>query len=293
MSSNRDNRVQRLRDLRRAQQAGVRRTRILLTLGAIVVVIAVAIGVTLAVRTSGSGGGGSSAGVTSAQDAQQIIPATVTGKTTTETAPKKVPDTSGIKGDIAWDTAGWPGDGKDHRGALQHQHVTGPVTYTELPPVGGPHNAIWMNAGVYTKAIPTERAVHNMEHGAVWITYNPDLPAGKVAQLVAFVAKQSLIDESQATQVAGQANRYLDLSPWPTASLPSPIVLSAWGHQLRVTSPTDPRMQKFVDTFRNSATYTPEHGSAVDGIPVQTGGRPATYGSTKPNPPGTANNSGM
>ena len=78
---------------------------------------------------------------------------------------------------------GWPGDGKSHTGALQHQHVTGPVDYTITPPVGGPHNAVWMNAGVYTKPVPTERAVHNLEHGAVWITYDPDLAASKVAKL--------------------------------------------------------------------------------------------------------------
>jgi hypothetical protein len=34
-------------------------------------------------------------------------------------------------------------------------------------------------------------------------------------------------------------------------------------------------MQKFVDAFRNSLSYSPEYGAAVDGIPIQTGGRPA------------------
>ena len=29
-----------------------------------------------------------------------------------------------------------------------------------------------MNAGVYTKPIPSERAVHNMEHGGVIVWYN-------------------------------------------------------------------------------------------------------------------------
>lgn len=65
-------------------------------------------------------------------------------------------------------------------------------------------------------------------------------------------------------------------------------MLTAWGHQLEVSSPTDPRMQQFVDTFRHSRTYTPEYGAGVDGVPVQTGGRPAAYGATEPNPAGTA-----
>ena len=217
----------------------------------------------------------------------QIIPASVTGTTTTQAATRAVADDSGITGVLAWDTTGWPGDGTAHQGALEHSHVAGPVTYKILPPVGGPHNAIWMNAGVYTKPVPTERAVHNLEHGAVWITYDPNLPAADVKALTAFVTKQTMIDETEQN-VSNQANRYVDLSPWATNDLPSKIVISAWGHQLRVDSATDPRLQAFVTTFRNNRKYTPEFGSQVDGVPVVTGGRPALDGSRQPNPAGSA-----
>ena len=97
-----------------------------------------------------------------------------------------------------------------------------------------------------------------------------------------------IAESAQAAGIADQANRYLDLSPWATDTLPSPIVLSSWGYQLRVTSPADPRLQQFVNTFRNSAKYSPEYGSAVDGIPIQTGGPPALDGSKQSNPPGSA-----
>ena len=106
--------------------------------------------------------------------------------------------------------------------------------------------------------------------------------------LTAFVTKQSMITESgggmSAGQTSGQANRYIDLSPWTSNNLPAPIVASSWGYQLRLNSPSDPRLQQFVDTFRNSPKYSPEYGSAVDGIPVHTGGRPAEDGSREPNP---------
>jgi hypothetical protein len=218
----------------------------------------------------------------------QIIPAASTGATTVEAPVKRVANTSGIKGVLAWDTTGWPGDGSSHTGALEHNHVTTPVTYAVLPPVGGPHNPVWMNAGVYTKPVPTERAVHNLEHGAVWITYDPNLPKSEIKQLTAFVTKQTLIPES-ADEVgfSGESNRYIDLTPWATNSLPTPIVISSWGYQLRVTSPTDPRLQQFVDTFRYKAKYSPEYGGPVDGVPVQSGGRAALDGGTKANPPGT------
>jgi hypothetical protein len=220
----------------------------------------------------------------------QIIPAgPTTSDTTGQASVKSVTNTTGIEGVLAWDTEGWPGDGTAHAGALEHDHVTGPVKYGVTPPVGGPHDPVWMNAGVYTKPIPTTRAVHNLEHGAVWITYDPNLPASEVTKLTAFVTKQSLIPEDLSSLgITGARNRYMDLSPWATNTLPSPIVISSWGYQLRVTSPTDPRLQQFVDTLRYKQKYSPEFGGPVDGVPVQTGGRPALDGGTRPNPPGTA-----
>lgn len=194
----------------------------------------------------------------------------------------------GISGLLAFDTSGYPAPGTPGPGTLAHDHVDGPVTYAVTPPVGGPHAAIWMNAGVYTAPVPSERAVHDMEHGAVWITYDPRLTADQVATLTAFVARQSLIPETGQGIPAGQANRYVVMSPWATSSLPSPIVISSWGYQLRVTSPSDPRLQQFVDMFRASATYSPEQGSPVDGVPVGTGGVAASNGGTVANPAGTA-----
>jgi hypothetical protein len=217
-------------------------------------------------------------------DTQQILPAAVTGQTTVETKPDTVANPTDIKGVIAYDTAGYPGPGAAGAGTLTHDHVDGPVTYAVTPPVGGPHNSIWMNAGVYTEPVPSERAVHTLEHGAVWITYDPDLSAAKVQQLVDFFNKQTMIPESSG----GRSNRFVDVSPWVDNSLPSPIMISSWGYQLGVDSPTDPRLQQFVDTFRNSKTYSPEYGSPVDGVPVQTGGQPAVNGSSKANPAGAA-----
>lgn len=222
-----------------------------------------------------------------------MVPAAVTGATTTvQQQPKRVPNPTDIDGVLAWDTAGYPGPGTPSTGTVEHDHVPGPVKYAVTPPIGGPHNSVWMNAGIYTKPVPNERAVHNLEHGAVWITYRPDLPAKQVGELVDFIDRQSLIPEEQTTGIAGQQNRFIDLSPWTTNALPSSIVISAWGYQLRVDDAGDPRLQQFVDTFRNNRQYTPEYGSPVDGVPTGTGGVAAADGATKPNPPGKAS-SGM
>jgi hypothetical protein len=268
---------QKAAEIQRAQQQRERRRLIAGAVVVALVLVGIAVGVVAGLHH------GTASASTSASG-PQILPAPVTGSTTVQKPPQRVKNPTSIPGVLAWNTAGYPAPGSPTSGTLSHDHVDGPVTYAVTPPVGGEHNATWMNAGVYTKPVPSERAVHNLEHGAVWITYRPDLPAAQVAQLVSFFDHQSMIAEQSD---GGRSNRYMDVSPWVDNSLPSPIVISSWGYQLRVTSPTDPRLQQFVDTFRNSRTYSPEYGSPADGVPVQTGGEPSVNGSSKANPPGS------
>ena len=244
----------RIEEMRAKERTRKRRVRLAWLGGggvAIVAVIAVIVAVTV------SGGSTSSSGPKSSAE---VMPPAVTGATTTQPPATTVANTTGISGVTAYDTAGWPA--ASHNGpagkALGHNHVTGPVTYSVTPPVGGDHNAVWMNCGVYGQQVPAERAVHNMEHGAVWITYSPSLPASQVSQLRALFARQTVLNPS------GQGgSRYIDLTPYP--GLPSPIVVSSWGFQLRLTSPGDPRLQQFINKFRVSQQYTPEYGAECTG----------------------------
>jgi Protein of unknown function (DUF3105) len=103
--------------------------------------------------------------------------------------------------------------------------------------------------------VPSERAVHNLEHGAVWITYQPPLPQSEVSQLRTFVEHQTMVPSAE-----GAPSRYIDLTPYP--GLPSPIV----------TSPADSRLQQFVNSSARRRS-TPEYGGARTGgvgTPVQT-----------------------
>ena len=191
----------------------------------------------------------------------EVIPPANTGTTTTEPAAVTVANTTGITGVVAYDTTGWPASSHNGSasGALPHTHVTGPVQYSVTPPVGGNHNATWLNCGVYDKPVPNENAVHNLEHGAVWITYQPSLPQSEVSQLRTFFGNQTLL-----TPTGGSTgSRYIDLTPFP--GLPAPIVVSSWGFQLRLTSATDPRLQQFVNKFRVAQQYSPEFGSPCTG----------------------------
>ena len=69
-------------------------------------------------------------------------------------------------------------------------HIEGDIDYSaqpeykgEIPPAGGAHNNTPQQCDVYTLPIRQESAIHSLEHGAVWITYQPDLPADQVEAL--------------------------------------------------------------------------------------------------------------
>ncbi|MCA9872882.1 MAG: DUF3105 domain-containing protein [Anaerolineales bacterium] len=119
---------------------------------------------------------------------------------------------------------------------------------SDLPPVGGLHSEVWQNCGIYDEPIDAANAVHSMEHGAVWITYQPDLPQEEIATL----------------QNLGRNENYLLLSPYP--NLKSPVVLSAWGVQLEVDTVNDKRIKEFIKQYQQGPT-TPERGASCrDGV---------------------------
>lgn len=129
---------------------------------------------------------------------------------------------------------------------LSQTHTTDPVTYPQSPPVGGPHSPVWQNCGVYDKPIANVNAVHSMEHGAVWITYQPDLSAADVDQLRQLAHRHS----------------YVVLSPYP--GLSSPVVATAWGVQLQASGVNDSRLSTFLNKYEQGS-QTPELGAACTG----------------------------
>ncbi|NGO10739.1 DUF3105 domain-containing protein [Streptomyces sp. HC44] len=132
--------------------------------------------------------------------------------------------------------------------ALKFDHVEGNVDYPMTPPVGGSHDKAWMtcNGTVYTKAIRDENAVHSLEHGAVWITYNGLAGATDVKQLAERVARTPYTLMSPVAQQSGT------------------IMLSAWGHQLTVDTASDPRVEQFITAYVQGP-QTPEPGAACTG----------------------------
>ncbi|MFF9779548.1 DUF3105 domain-containing protein [Streptomyces sp. NPDC013978] len=201
----------RIEAMRRAERSRERRNRIL-TIGASVLIVAgLVVGGTVLIRSQSDDNGGSVA-------------------SDSKSGGKWETGSDGVK---TWSTK------------LSQNHVTKSVTYPMEPPVGGDHNPVWQNCNgdVYDKAIKNENAVHSLEHGAVWVTYNGKASEADVKALAEKVKKTP----------------YTLMSP--VEDQKDPIMLSAWGHQRTVTSAKDPNVDKFLETYVQGE-QTPEPGAA-------------------------------
>lgn len=134
-------------------------------------------------------------------------------------------------------------------------HTENPVFYEVQPPVGGPHHPQWQdcNGAVYPEPVIDVHAVHSMEHGAVWVTYRPDLAPDQVELLAARVRDTEKIF----------------MSPYP--GLDPPISLQAWGYQLKVDDASDDRIDEFIRALRVNASLEgpgiPCHGGVTTTVP--------------------------
>jgi hypothetical protein len=129
---------------------------------------------------------------------------------------------------------------------LARDHQSGAITYSQVPPVGGVHSPTWQNCGIYDQPIANENAVHSLEHGAVWITYQPNLSPTDIQQLRRLV----------------QGRNYALLSPYP--DLPAPVIATGWGVQLQVDNANDLRLEKFLGRYMQGP-QTPEPGALCSG----------------------------
>jgi hypothetical protein len=133
----------------------------------------------------------------------------------------------------------------------QHVEANQQVAYTHNPPFGGAHDFAWAacNGVVYPQAIRSENIVHSLEHGSVWIAYNPDQISGAAL-------------DTLAAKVENQP--YMLMSPYP--GLDQPISLQSWGHQLKLSDPNDPRIDQFIASLRVNQYQHPEPGARCDEI---------------------------
>lgn len=141
------------------------------------------------------------------------------------------------------------------------------VAYTKAPPDGGRHAPVWANCtgAVYSAPVRNEQMVHALEHGAVWIAYNPED-----------------VTDVQPLAKRVEGTPYMMLSPYP--GLDAPISLQSWGHQLKLDDADDPRIDQFIEALRENPYTTPEPGARCDS--QDTGFDPASPPPFEAAPPG-------
>lgn len=121
-------------------------------------------------------------------------------------------------------------------------HVAdGSLSADALPPTGGPHSSVPQRVASYDSPIEDGNAIHALEHGVVWISYQPDLLTA---------------DDIEALErVRSDFSRDVILSPRPANS--DAVVAASWERRLILDDVDSELLREFVATNRNRS---PEPG---------------------------------
>ena len=131
-------------------------------------------------------------------------------------------------------------------------HEEDEIDYDQPIPPGGAHSAKWQNCGIYDGPLQLENVMHSLEHGAVWLAYQPDLAAAEV-ELLRTLVRRAAADRDEPMVILS-----------PHADLEGPIMATAWQVQLVVDEATDPRLDDFLTAYQ-VGPFTPEPGAPCSG----------------------------
>ncbi|GAB3644813.1 DUF3105 domain-containing protein [Glycomyces tarimensis] len=154
-------------------------------------------------------------------------------------------------------------DDLEHPWVVQQNHVdaaegwdgTNP-TYDINPPAGGNHLSQWQNCEgtVYNAPIVDGNAVHSLEHGAVWLTYDPEL-----------------VDDAGITELSGKISgrNYTLMSPYPGQGVA--VSLQSWGVQYQTDDVTDSKIDEFLNYYiQNSENLAEMNATCAGGVSTTT-----------------------
>ncbi len=142
-------------------------------------------------------------------------------------------------------------DGVQAIRVADNDHDEDPIDYQLRPPAGGAHNPVWANCGFYDIPVPDEHVVHDLEHGAVWLAYSPDLDA----------------DELEVIWHLTRVGEKVVASPYRSLRPGEAVVATAWARQLRLDEVGDERLADFVLQYVDGS-QAPEAGGSCEGSPV-------------------------
>lgn len=135
---------------------------------------------------------------------------------------------------------GAPGERVPASGVGQHLPDGQPITYDSTPPIGGPHWPTPAGWGVSSTTIPDARAVHNLEHGGIVISYNA-IPGDDLTRLKALPATLSRDKFNEVKVVIHPYDRI------PAGTL----VLTAWGWRQPLAAYDEAKVRAFYDAHQS------------------------------------------
>lgn len=123
-------------------------------------------------------------------------------------------------------------------------HSDEDLDYPQVPPAGGDHAPVWLDCGVYDEPVREENAVHDLEHGTVWITHDPSLSERDLQVLADALPDNGIMS--------------------PRDDLSAPVVVTVWGVQLSLDRARDERLALFLAEYGDGHT-APETGVTCHG----------------------------
>lgn len=156
----------------------------------------------------------------------------------------------------------------EHPWVVQQNHVDGVEgwdgtlpTYEVNPPAGGNHLSQWQTCTgiVYSDPIVDGNAVHSMEHGAVWLTYDPEL-----------------VDEAGVAELASkiEGRDYTLMSPYPGQGVE--VSLQSWGNQYQTGDISDPKIDEYLTFYIQNGDFAAEmNATCQGGVATTTADAPA------------------
>lgn len=137
-----------------------------------------------------------------------------------------------------------PGDEQEDKGAQHIQAQNSPEYDGAEPPTSGDH-AEAVNKGVYQTELPDVNTIHNLEHGYIYVSYQPDLPQAEIDKMELLFFEPFSNSEFSPTKVIMA----------PRAANESPIVLSSWNRSQKFDSYDEEAMMQY---YLKNVSKSPE-----------------------------------
>jgi thiol-disulfide isomerase/thioredoxin len=129
-----------------------------------------------------------------------------------------------------------PGTSYDIQGRQHIQPGESHPDYNSNPPTSGGHYSESADWGFYSKKLPDERVVHNLEHGGIWVSYTNN------------VSRKTLDD---LRSLAQQYPKSVIVTKRPAND--APIAVASWGRLMELQQFDRQRITTFIEENMNNS----------------------------------------